>query len=95
MSNPATRLSRPLAKSSSCPVRTLLPSRTKAAQHIKIAPEPEAEPSEWRMASDAFSIVMVTQESSGIYERSGLGLLAKGALAKSIEAAEWKEVALG
>jgi hypothetical protein len=34
------------------------------------------------------------QESSGIYERLGLGLLWKEALPKALKLSEWKEIVL-
>jgi hypothetical protein len=67
----------------------------KGLQDRKIAPEPEARLNEWLVANNAFNVMMVAQESSGIYERVALGLLSKGALTKAIGPPEWKEIILG
>ena len=51
---------------------------------MKIAPELEAQPDDWAKANNAFSVMMVTQQSSGIYERLGIGLIVKNSLTKAI-----------
>lgn len=71
------------------------PVTDKVAQDMKIAPQLETQPSDWQKANTAFNIMMVTQASSGIYERFGLGFIAKGAMKEGLKPPEWKEVVLG
>jgi hypothetical protein len=61
---------------------------------MEIAPELEAQLDDWAKTNKAFSVMMVTQQSSGIYERLSIGLIVKNSLTKAIGPPEWKETVL-
>jgi hypothetical protein len=60
------------------------PITDQPAQHMKIVPELEAQSDDWVKTNNAFSVMTVTQQSSGIYERLGIGLIVKNSLTKAI-----------